>query len=199
MRPRLRSVLLNVHTHAGLLCSSYLLIFGLSALNYNHGFGEPARSDVVSWERPLELPDARGDDRAFADRIRDSLGLIGWVTSREVRRDDRDDLHFGLTRPGKEYAIHVLFAEGRISVEETRTGFWSVVNLLHALTELPRAPFMRLWGVYTEICTWVVLLSALTGVYLWARTRRERFVGWLLLTGGSGTSLLLLVYVWWRG
>ena len=193
----MRTLLLKIHIYAGLLCSSYLLIFGLSSLNYNHHFGQPAETEVT-WERSLKLRNM-ADNGAFSAAVRDSLGLIGWTIPWRTHRDDRGNLHFGLNRPGKKYTIHVLLDEGRVRVEETRTGFWSVVNSLHALMRLPSSPYMSLWGVYTDVCTVVVLFSAASGVYLWTRRRQERLIGWILLGAGSGTSLLFMLYVWWRG
>ena len=199
MKSSLRSLLLKIHIYAGLLCSSYLLIFGVSSLNYNHHFGKPGKTEAISWERRIELANVEGNDRAFSGTISDTLGLIGWTIPWETHRDDGGNLHFGLNRPGKKYTIHVLFDEGLVRVEERRTGFWSIINSLHALMRLPYSPFMSLWGVYTEICIWVVMFSAATGVYFWARRRSERFVGWILLAGGSGSSLLLMLYIWWKG
>jgi hypothetical protein len=95
--------------------------------------------------------------------------------------------------------IRVFFDENRVQVEETRKGFWAVINSLHALMRVPSSRFIVLWGAYTELCTWVVLFSAASGVYLWTRRQKERFIGWILLIGASATSLLLMFYVWWRG
>jgi len=193
----MRSLLLKLHIYAGLLCSSYLLIFGISSLNFHHNFGKP-RTEKVTWERSLKLGDF-GNDMALSEAVREALGLIGWPLPWETRRDHLGNFHFGLSRPGKHYAIHVLFNENRVRVEETRKGFWAVANSLHARMGVPSSPFMSLWSVYTELCTWVVLFSAASGVYLWTRRQKERFIGWILLAGASGTSLVFMVYVWWRG
>ena len=193
----MRSFLLKVHIYTGLLCSSYLLVFGISSLNFNHKFGKPG-NETVKWERSLKVVNAE-NDAALSATVRDALGLIGWVVAWETGRDDRGNLHFSLERPGKRYIIHVLFDENRVKVEETRLGFWAVVNSLHALMRLPSSPFMTLWGVYTELCVWVVLFSSASGIYLWTRRRSERLVGWILLGCASGTSLLFMSYVWWRG
>ncbi|MEW6750887.1 MAG: hypothetical protein AB1505_07910 [Candidatus Latescibacterota bacterium] len=193
----MRKVLLQLHLHGALLCASYLLIFAVSALNYNHGFGRPAE-EKVTWGRVPAVADT-GDNAGIAEAVRDTLGLLGWTIPWETRRDEEGDLHFGLVRPGKHYAIHVLFSEERISVDEVRQGFWPVVNQLHALTELPGSPFVSLWGIYTEVCFWVVLFAAASGVYLWLASRRDRRLAAAVLAGASGLSLLLLVLVWWRG
>lgn len=193
----MRSFLLKVHIYAGLLCSSYLLLFGISSLNYNHNFGKP-RNEKVAWERSLKLADM-DNDTALSESVRDALGLVGWALPWETRRDKDGNLRFGLSRPGKHYTIKVIFAEQRVRVEETRRGFWPVVDSLHGKMGVPASRFMSLWGVYTELCTWVVLFSAASGLYLWTRRQKERFIGWILLGCGSGTSLLVMVYVWWRG
>ena len=193
----MRSFLLKVHIYSGLLCSSYLLIFGISSLNYNHEFGKPT-NQKVAWERSLKLDD-KGNDMAVSEAIRDELGLIGWSLPWENRRDEHGNLHFGVSRPGKAYTIHALFNENRVRVAETRRGFWAVINSLHGKMGVPSSRFMSLWGAYTELCTWVVLFSAASGVYLWTRRQKERFIGWFFLAGATVPSLLLMFYVWWRG
>jgi hypothetical protein len=194
----MRSLILKIHMYAGLLCSSYLLIFGVTSLNYNHKFGKPG-NEKVRWERSLKLVDME-NTVVLSEAIRDTLGLIGQPLPWETHRDDRGNLRFGLERPGKHYTIHVLFDENQIRVEETRKGFWAIVNSLHAFGPPPSSPsFLGLWDTYTELCTWVVLFSAASGVYFWTRRPTERFLGWILLGCASGTSLVFMVYVWLRG
>ena len=141
------------------------MIFGISSLNFNHNFGKPGNEKVV-WERSLKIVDT-ADNEALSEDVRDALGLIGWPLPWETGRDDRGNLRFGLQRPGKHYTIHVHLDENRVVVEETRTGFWAVINALHAHMGLPSSGFMNLWAAYTELCTWVVLFSAASGVYFW--------------------------------
>lgn len=193
----MRDLILKIHLYGGLLCASYLLIFGISSLNYNHHFGA-ATDDPVQWQRTLHVADAE-EKMTVAEKVRDELGLIGWTIPWETHRDEQGNLHFGLARPGKRYTIHVFFKEDRIAVDESRKGFWPVINQLHALTRIPNSPFVSTWGIYTEICVWVVLFSACSGVYLWATLKRDRRVGLVLLLGSLAFSLSFMLYIWWRG
>jgi len=193
----MRDLLLKVHIYAGLLCSSYLVIYGISSLNYNHNFGK-AGNESVTWERSLRVVDV-DNSKVLSETVRDALGLMGWPLPWETRRDDRGNFHFGLSRPGKKYSIHVFFDQNRVEVEETRKGVWAVIDSLHARMGVPSSSFMTLWAAYTELSTWVVLFSAASGVYLWTRRQKERVIGWLLLGCASGGSLLLMFYVWWIG
>ena len=128
----MRDWILKIHLYGGLLCSGYLIILAVSSLNYNHKFGEPG-TEKVTWERALRIEDGE-KNQAVAERVRDELGLMGWIISWEVRREENGNLRFGIARPGKRYRIRVLFDQDRITVEETRSGFWQVTNNLHALT-----------------------------------------------------------------
>jgi len=182
-----------------LLCSAYLIIFGFSSLHFNHpfAFAKPGEAKVT-WEQTLPLELAQDNPKA-AESVRDALGLMGWMPRQRMRRDDAGNLQFDLERPGKSYTIHALVKEGRVKVEERRRGFWPVVNSLHALMAVPNSKLAGLWGWYTELCTWVVLFGAVSGVYLWASSARERRAGLWTLGAATAASLGLIVYVVLRG
>jgi hypothetical protein len=119
---------------------------------------------------------------------------MGWGAWWEVRQSD-EETRVQVVRPGKRYQVRIPMGEGIAHVEETRLGYWSVINSLHATMSLPNAPFMSFWGIYTEICVWVVLFSAGSGIYLWTARRSERRIGWAVLVAGSGSSFLLIIYI----
>ncbi len=195
VRAPMRFWILKVHLYGGLLCSAYLMVFGFSSLNFNHhfAFAKPLESKE-SWEAPLDLP-LDSDNLKAAESVRDELGLMGWPLPWTMNRDSEGNLHFNLERPGKSYTLDVLVKEKRAKVQERRKGFWPVLNSLHALMSVPNAPFTRMWGWFTEFCTWVVLFSATSGLYLWACSRRERWTGLWLFSGATAAALALILYV----
>ena len=201
----MRSLLLKIHLYGGLLCSSYFVIFGVSSLNFNHHFAVEG-TDKVEWERTITLPaevDPPLTDSALADAVRDSLGFAGWPWTWTIRRNDAGVLHFRMSRPGRLYDLDVVALgagpQARVTAVETRTGLWSIVGSLHGLMQLPNSAFVSAWGLYTELCFWVVIFSAATGVYLWTRRRSERLVGTWLFAGVSGSSVAFMLYVYWVG
>ena len=195
----MRKWILRLHLYGGLLCAPYLIIFGFSSLHFNHHFSfVTAAPNSREWQESLKIePDQ--DNDAMAKSVRDSLGLAGWTMPWKTKRGPAGDLQFDIERPGKSYTVHTLVSENKVRVEERRKGFWQVVNSLHALRELPNAPFVSFWGVYTEICTWFVLFAAVTGVYLWVNSRRERRIGLLAFLVSVAASLALMLFVVLRG
>lgn len=241
----MRAILLKIHLYAGLLCSSYLILFGVSSLNFNHRFGRPAALKVER-QRGLNALPAISDNQRLAEALRDTLGLVGWTLTWETRRSETEDslyFHFAVSRPGKEYRVAVQSpkdpgqadaeealaapappqkkestAPGKkgdsadaapgiaipplrdpvhwVRVEETHTGLWSIIGALHGFSgNLPRAGFLRVWSIYTELCVWVVFFSMISGVYLWTAKAGERLVGLILLGAGAGGGLLFMLYI----
>ncbi|MCC7263032.1 MAG: hypothetical protein IT369_10980 [Candidatus Latescibacteria bacterium] len=105
----MRTILLKVHLYAGLLCSSYLILFGISSLNFNHHFGHPGTLRVER-QRGLQALPAISDDQRLAEALRDTLGLVGWMLPWETSRSETTDslyFRFAVSRPGKQYTVRV--------------------------------------------------------------------------------------------
>ena len=86
----MRKLILNLHIYGGLLCFSYLIIFGVTSLNFNHPFAfTTAKAKPTTWEQTIALPDLprvtadmTGEQRVAAKAqanhaIRKALGLFG--------------------------------------------------------------------------------------------------------------------------
>ena len=195
----MRNWVLRVHLYLGLLCSSYLIVFGVSSLNFNHPFDfTKPRAEKVTWERSMALPPV-AENEAESEAVRDALGLMGWTIPWETSREDSGNLHFGLARPGKHYTIHVLRGDGKVRVDERKEGYWTVVRSLHGNHGVPRSKLMTAWGWYTELCTIVVLFAAASGVYLFATRRKDRRAAWAVFGAATALSLAFMLYLRYGG
>jgi hypothetical protein len=191
----MRKWMLNIHLYGGLLCAPYLIIFGFSSLHFNHHFSFVTRNgDPQKWELPLQLEPMTNND-AMAESVRDSLGLMGWPLPWQTKRDSGGDLQFTMERPGKSYAIRTELKQHLARVESRSKGFWQVVNSLHALGSVPNSKFTPWWSWYTELCTGFVVFAAISGIYLWLNSKRERQIGLISLIAGLLASLALMAYV----
>ena len=212
----LRKFILNLHIYAGLLCFGYLIVFGVSSLNYNHPLAfTRARGEPRRWEQPISVPDLprltpgmSGEQRVAAKAeanhaVRRALGLFGhqrpWQQS---WWDEKDANHYraSLVRPGVEYDVDVHLDRNVAVVTETRTGAWEVVARLHGQHgEMPGSAFVSTWAWYTEFCTLAVVFAGASGVYLWTRRRNERRIGYALLGGAGALSIALMLYLTLHG
>lgn len=210
----LKKTILNIHLYGGLLCFSYLLIFGISSLLFNHPFAFiRAQGPTRTWEQSISLADLprpttqmSGDEKVAAKaqangQIRDALGLWGhqrpWG---ESYWKDEHTYHASLVRPGKQYEVDVALDQGKAQVTENRSNVWAVMRALHGLHgAMPNNRFVAAWSWYTELCTFFVLFAGLSGIYLWTRRRNERRVGLLLLGSAAAFSLFLMLFITFHG
>jgi len=212
----LRRVILNIHIYAGLLCFGYLIVFGLSSLNFNHPFAfTRARSEPVAWERQVAIadlprltPEMTYDQRVAAKTeanhaVRRALGLFGHPRPwRESWWDEHDANHYhaSLVRPGAQYEVDVHLDRKLAAVRETRSSAWEVMARLHGFHgEMPGSVLVSTWAWYTEFCTLAVLFAGVSGVYLWTARRNQRRMGLALLGGAGALSLALMLYLTLHG
>ena len=211
-----RKIILNIHIYGGLLCFGYLIVFGVSSLNFNHPFAfTRARGEPVRWERNVNIPelprvtsDMSNEQRVAAKAdanhaVRRALGLFGhqrpWRES-WWDAEDANHYHASLVRPGVEYEVDVHLDRSVAIVKETRTSAWEVIARLHGFEgNMPGSRFVATWGWYTELCTAVVLFAGVSGVYLWTARKNERRSGLVLLGGAGAASLVLMLYLTLHG
>ena len=202
----LRKIILNVHTYGGLLCFSYLILFGLSTLNFNHPFAftkSPGR--VTTWTQPMALSDLARPSGPEAARIQNRnneliLHTLGSFAAPPYGVSGSwtgpDTYHAHVIRLGKEYQVDAHPAQGTATVTRTRAGFWQLVRDIHgAYGRFPDSRLASTWAWYTDLCTVVLILAAVSGVYLWTHRRRERRTGLIMLGAATVVSVSLMLFI----
>jgi hypothetical protein len=205
----LRKIILNAHIYGGLLCFSYLILFGISTLNFNHPFPfTKSPASVATWSQPMALPalartDGKNAPEALKVRRQNNSEILHALGSFAVPFTDADGdwidadtYHAHFVRPGKEYEIHVHPSQGSATITQTRMSLWALIRDLHgSYVVYPDSILASTWAWYTELCAYVVVVAGISGVYLWTGRQRERRIG-LVLLGVAGTvslSLMLLI------
>ncbi|MDB5301430.1 MAG: hypothetical protein JWO87_3093 [Phycisphaerales bacterium] len=207
----LRRIVLNAHIYGGLICFSYLILFGISILNFNHPFPfTKSPASVATWSRPMALPalartDGRNGPEALKIRRQNNsaiLHALGSFAGPSTDGDwiDADTYHAHFMRPGKEYEIDVHPGQGSATIRQTRMNFWALIRDLHGSSVVyPDSILASTWAWYTEICTYVVVVAGISGVYLWSGRRRERRIGLVLLGAAGMVSLSLMLLITFHG
>lgn len=194
MKPRLRRQLLDWHLYLGLLCAPYFILYGVSGIAFNHHLqGEPI---VTNWERTLAAAPEPTPSLAAANSIRDALGLGGPTSPWTVGRAPDNSFVFQVTRPGRKYDVAVSPNGNLARVRETNRGWISVVRELHGATATPGIPWMRLWGLYTDASVVALVVSLVTGLYMWWPRRQQRVLGVAAMATGSLVWLGIWSWLW---
>lgn len=184
--------LLNIHLYLGLIFGPYFVIYGLTAIAFNHEW--PLVSAITTTEHRLVLP-VGPDDRQLALVARDSLGIWGHVSQSQIRRNSEGHLGFLVSRPGRTYLAVLDTETGHITVREENTGFWGVIYELHGMRGFEGSYWATSWRIYSEASIWALIYAALSGVYCWWARATERRAGWWALGLGTVCSALMMLYM----
>ena len=198
MRPG--RLFLKIHSYSGLICFWYLIILGTSSLYFNHHFSfMEASGTSESWSREVQLSDTFNDDLLLSEALRDSLKLIGWPLPWETWHDSTGIFHFALEHPGKRYVVDYTFHNQEARVQEIPKGAWRIFNAMHGSGAVPNSTFMHVWKWYSRATVVLVIFSVLLGVYLWWKGQRNRKVGWYTLLFSVAISLGWMVQLYFWG
>ena len=195
----MQSLLEKIHIYGGLACFWYFIILGVSSLDFNHHFKfMEHQSDSVVWRRQLRIKEESQNDLKLAEALRDSLSLIGWPLPWNMWRDS-SALHFAMEQPAKRYFITYSFASKSAKIVETNKGFWRVFNSLHGSGPVPNGSFTTLWQGYTRATAIVGILSMITGLYIWIKSKEDRKTSLLILSISIAAALVWMIKLYFQG
>lgn len=185
--------LLDLHLYVGLLCAPYVVIYGLSAIAFNHEITGGGRESDRQVPLHVTLP---AKDPAAAEAVRQALGLVGWIPTPRIQRRGPERIVMLVGRPGSELRVDADAGAGVARIHERRFGVVGVLRGLHGLKELAGTRWGRSWGIYTELSAWGILFSVLSGTWLCLPRRGARLLAGGLLALGSVAAVALAAAVW---
>lgn len=196
----LRTWLLQIHLYLGLFTAPYLLILGVSSLNFNHHLW--AKSGDRSLESretvSLQLPELE-DPNEMTLAMQDSLDLMGWFIPWESRLDSAW-LKLIVSQFGKRYTLEGP-RDGPYTFTTESQGFGHLIFGMHGMRgNVPFAPaWVKAWKYYQDLTVYTLLFWVVSGLILWfQRKSNKRLEGYLLLFFAL-FSLILMLYQWLIG
>ena len=185
-----KSLLLKLHLYCGLFTCCYILTFGVSSIILNHGIQVDSNGITKSWEERIEIDEMLSNEEVAA-KIRDDLGLMGWIPPWRYKKD-KLTFAFIVTHTGKVYHIHHNFETDVTQVEEAPKGFISVLHGMHFFNgKIPNAPLLlRSFAVYQWMGLFALLLSLIFGIWIWLKYSARK---WELILFGAIFTLSTIV------
>lgn len=100
--------------------------------------------------------------------------------------------------PGTEANVVLTDRSDSVKVTMKRKNFVAVMHQFHRLHGYHGGWNYRLWAFLYDLSALSMIVFAITGVYLWYKTERNRLPGWLILIGFTlftGYTLIYLGYL----
>lgn len=187
----MRKWVMQIHQYIGLLFFGFLLLFATSALLFNHAHDYLENVPYHSKSEHTIKTQPQEDASAYAAAVRDELGITGRLLPATVSKGN--GLSFSVARPGRRYSVHVNGATA--TIDEARQGWIATLVGMHGVRNTTNSLVLNAWAWYAALGAIVLALNAISGVYLWAILRRERVLGWSVITLASALSLFICFYV----
>lgn len=188
-----KSTLIKLHLYCGLFTSFYLLAFGFSSIVLNHKMELDHTSITRTWSSQVNV-DTSLANNDLAEKVRDQVGLMGWIPTWEFKRD-ANQFQFNVTHLAKTNQVTLNLHTGGVEISDKPKGFLATLHGLHFFNgRIPNAPFfLKTWIVYQWLSLLVFLFSLVLGIWLWIK---YSYRTWELYTFGALFLISLLIMLW---
>lgn len=199
------TIIKDIHFHAGLFISPFILIFALSALVLNHGFID-WQEDWQKWtfsvnekvDRTIEfnIPASDKSDIDYAKDIVNQLSISGEIAN--VFKDSLK-MYIPVTKPGFRISIKADLISGVAYIHSEQTNFWKKLVWLHKMPGPHNASIRgnwintKFWTSFVDISVICLFFSAITGIMLWYKLKNERNIGLIALLIGFLSLASLII------
>jgi len=185
----------KLHTYAGLLNLTILLVFGIAGLTATFDDPDEAPPSPTTRMYDFKAPENVGDyDAALAAFQFLKPALSEMPPKGAVRRDAANNVAFNLYSINGERTVTLLEKENRLRVEARPNELGEFFDGLHATTmNFSHTDLrIRMWSWYVEFSIWSLIFMSFTGVYLWLASRPKH--RWAQFSFAAGSGLFLLLY-----
>ncbi len=187
----------RLHIYAGLICAVYLLMIGISAMNFQHQFFRENPTDTLNFSRNIDFDPALKID-SLSNFIRLELGIKGHLPPWEFRESDTGYVRFKIERPARTYEVKMNRNSKVIDVDEIHYSFGKILRALHFGSTRNRLgdPLINVWTFYGQISGLSALVAIITGMWFWfnhAVTNRRQ---WFTIVVSGVVSLIYILYIW---
>lgn len=185
----------TVHLYAGVAILVFLLMYFTTGYLMIHpelvADAEPERTTHT--ER-LRYAGERTPE-AYAEYLQDTYGLHG--QAQDPVRLENGSWRFRYARPGTAYEAVVSARGDSVRLTESRDSLRRTLIGLHRLHGYGGGFVYDVWSLFYDLASLALIVFAVTGVWMWHRLTRRRFLGWLVLGGSfayAGATIAYLIY-----
>lgn len=190
-----------LHIYGGLFAAVYLVMIGVSSLNYQHRFFPEHPVDTISYQENIGF-DATLEIDTLASFIRNELGIKGYLPKWEFRDNKKNGrVRFKIERPALTYEIKLNRNDGLVSVDEIHYSFGKILRALHfgGVRNQLGDPLLDIWSWYGQLSGLFAFFAVVTGIYFWFRNAVRNRGQWITIMISGIVSILYILYIWLVG
>jgi hypothetical protein len=187
------SLFRKIHLYTGLSLLTFVVMYFISGYPMIHHDWFP-NPDPVRSEREQVLAEAPSEPlREYAVYLQEQLDVPGKRT--QARRLGDGRWRFRYSRPGTFHEVLVT-ADGKTAHVATKEENARTTGVgFHRMHGYGGGLLYDLWLVFYDLASLSLILFAISGVYLWWRLARRRWLGWAFLGVSWGYAAITVAYL----
>jgi hypothetical protein len=194
-RIKLFKTLQKAHVYGGLFGSAFMILMGITALNFQHHFFTPQHNTLESYQEEIHFTGDLSAD-SLALEIQDSLGIFGNIVSWEFHSDTAGYLDFLVKRPGYHYRVSLNRKIPLVKVEPVKTGFGDIIYELHkSRGAIGQVWYFDLWTVYKQVAVVAIFLSIVISIYFWFKKSVKTKQQWGIVIASFTLFITLILAI----
>ena len=177
----------NTHLLTGVFAFLFLLVYGVSSVQMAHNTWFNLKPAIT--ESQVALAAGVSNPRDVARQLMDRGAVSGELAQVQ-------GANFRVIRPGTVYEVSYSPQSGEAKIRTNVAGLMGMLNRIHHVAGLwHEYTLTNLWGLLVAVTSILLVILALTGIYLWFKIHTERMIGSVLLAVSLGFSLTLVVLI----
>ncbi len=191
---KLGAIIRKAHVYCGIALLLPLILFAVSGFILNHRWAlwETWENRQITETQVTVDIAAEGASLDRAQAVLTQLGLKGEIST-VVVDVAKNSMQIRAHRPGRVMELKLALDSGSGTLVLTELDFWFVIRNLHTmaglhsnLAEKKNWALTRVWSLFMDISAGVMVLLALSGIYMWYGREDTRKSGLAVLTAGAG-------------
>jgi hypothetical protein len=188
------NLLRKIHLYAGLTILCFLMMYFLTGYIIIHGtwFGKAPPTAATRTETLANLPSPLTPE-SLAAHIKSTYNLNG--RTRIPKEQPDDAIRFSIARPGTTEQFDLPNNSNTLTIKTTRENLAGTLVQMHRIHGYAHGALFNIWVFLNDLASFSCILFALTGVYLWWKSVKQKLWGILALTASTSYTIAILLYL----
>lgn len=190
----------KIHVYSGLISSVYLLIVGISVLNFQHKFLPEKETKVIEYSQEISFDKTLKID-SLARFVSAQLKIKGHLPPWDFRQDKTGKVIFKIHRPARIYEVSLNRNSNLVNIREIHFSIGRILRALHfgSIKNKLGDPMLDIWSWFTQISAWSALVAIFTSMLLWFKRSVKNQAQWIIIVLSGILSSTFILYIWLVG
>ncbi len=181
----------TIHFYTAAVTGSFLLLFfitGFFLVRYSWFDHEEKEGEIQ--ELLLSIP-SYANEQELAYWLKEELEITGKLDWIDKKKDGKMTIEF--QNPREAHIIQLEADRRTVTYERRSHSIYDTLSVLHRTHKYGKEIWYNIYLVLMDVASLSLLVFAITGIYLWLKVIKQKWLGWVMLLAGFGYTLWVVI------